>query len=215
MEELQSTEVLDREILEDARKKALRILKNAEDTIRSQNTQWEKKISDSIEDLVKKYDEQKNVDAQRVMARLPIDMLRAKIAKVETHLKSAIEVWYKNLSRAQILDLLFLELAKRLEQLSISNEQLTVNDEKINADSVCALIYGIKKEEADALLKKLKITCSIKENQSTADRFPSIILETTKVRITVSIEETVDFLLQEKRIQLIEALVGKAFMGDK
>jgi len=209
MEELQSTEVLDREILEDARKKALRILKNAEDTIRSQNAQWEKKTAENIENLAKKYDEQKKVDAQRVMARLPVDMLRIKIQKIETHLKSAVEVWYKSLSRAQILDLLSLELAKRLEQLELSNEQLTVRDKQIDAE-----ISGIDLDEADTLFKKLKITCNIKENNQTANNFPSIILETDKVRITVSIEQTAGFILQEKRAQLIEALVGSAFMAE-
>ncbi|MCL2186694.1 MAG: hypothetical protein FWB86_12715 [Treponema sp.] len=204
MEELQSTEVLDREILEDARKKALRILKSAEDTINAQNAQWEKKISESIENLIKKYDEQKEVDAQRVMARLPVDILRARIEKIEYHLNSAIEAWYKKLNRTQIVDLLSLELVKRLEQINTQTEF---------ANSVCAVISGINTEEAQLLFKKLKINCNIKENNLTINRFPSIILETDKIRIIASIEQTADFLLQEKRAQLIEALVGQKFMG--
>jgi hypothetical protein len=42
MEELQSTEALDREILEDARKKAFKILKGADETLASSKTAWEK-----------------------------------------------------------------------------------------------------------------------------------------------------------------------------
>ena len=54
MEELQSTEILEREILEDARKKAMRILKTADDTIRAKTAEWEKKTADAVAELEKK-----------------------------------------------------------------------------------------------------------------------------------------------------------------
>ena len=55
MEELQSTEVLDREILEDARKKALRILKSSEDTVKTHDQEWENKIAENINQIKNKY----------------------------------------------------------------------------------------------------------------------------------------------------------------
>jgi hypothetical protein len=41
VEELQSTEALDREILEDARKKAFKILKGADESAASSKKSWE------------------------------------------------------------------------------------------------------------------------------------------------------------------------------
>ena len=51
MEELRSTEVLDREILEDARKKAQKILKTAEDAHAAQAQDWDKKINGAVESI--------------------------------------------------------------------------------------------------------------------------------------------------------------------
>ena len=68
MEELQSTELLDREILEDARKKAMRILKTCEETIKTQNTGWEKKKLDAAGALEKKHNEQKEQAVKNITA---------------------------------------------------------------------------------------------------------------------------------------------------
>jgi hypothetical protein len=66
MDELQSTEILDREILEDARKKVVRIFKAAEDTINSQNAEWDKKTISSIDELDKKHKEQREISAAKL-----------------------------------------------------------------------------------------------------------------------------------------------------
>ena len=59
MEELQSTEVLDREILEDARRKAFRILKTADDTVKSNTAGWEKKTAAALKDLNTRHEERR------------------------------------------------------------------------------------------------------------------------------------------------------------
>jgi hypothetical protein len=48
MEELQSTEALDREILEDARKKAFKILKTAGETEAASQTAWDRKLEKTL-----------------------------------------------------------------------------------------------------------------------------------------------------------------------
>ena len=201
MEELQSTELLDREILEDARKKALRILKLSEDTIDSQNAMREQKLTEEIKKLEEKYNLQKKTEAERVMARLPIDKLRIKIEKIEGMLHSAADNWFKSLSREQILKLLCDELVIRNEQGAISGE----------AD---ARVWGLERREAEDLLKKANWACNISEVHST-NSFPAVIIDTKDARITASIEKTVDFLLEEKRAELVEALIGRDFLGDE
>ena len=203
MEELQSTEAIDREILEDARKKAMRILKACEDTINTQNVEWKKKTAQSVSELEKKYSEQKKIEAEKVMARLPIDKLRIKIEKIEEALRSAVETWYSGLSRAQILDLLSNELAIRLslcEGFSDSTKK-------------CAEICALDRKEAESILKTVNVSCNIEEIPN-AERYPSITLKTDTVRIIASIEKIIDFFLHEKRAELIEALVGCDFMEN-
>lgn len=204
MEELQSTEILDREILEDARKKVMRILKAADETIRSQTAEWEMKTMTTVDELDKKYNEQRETDTAKVMTKLPIDKHRSKIEKIESLLYSAVESWFKNLNRQRILELLTEKLAKRL----------TLCDDFINSTKIYAYINGVDRQEAETIFKNLKLTCEINEDL-TVSRYPSIMLETGKVRIIANIEKIVNFLLQEKRAELVEALVEHAFIEEE
>jgi V/A-type H+/Na+-transporting ATPase subunit E len=204
MEELQSTEILDREILEDARKKVVRILKTCEDTVNAQNAEWEKKTLASINELDKKYKEQRETASAKIMARLPIDKHRVKIEKIENLLYSAVETWFKNLSRQKILDLLAEELSKRL----------ALCEDFYKAAQVDARINGINRNEAETVFKKLKLNCVINED-TIVNRYPSIILDTGETRIIAGIENIVDFLLQEKRAELIDALIEPAFIQEE
>ena len=214
MEELQSTELLDREILEDARKKAARILKTAEETIRAQTAEWEKKTVEGINELNKKFNEQKEAETEKVMARLPIDKLRAKVEKIESLLQSAVEEWYRSLSRARIVELLTEELAKRIALCDEFSPDKDPKKSSAEASQAHALYSGLERKEAETALKVLGGPCVIEEETS-VHHYPSIVLESGGVRIIASIQKTIDFYLQEKRAELVEALVGRAFMESE
>jgi hypothetical protein len=218
MEEIQSTEILNREILEDARKKALRILKTADDTILSQNTEWEKRTSESLAEMELKYSELSNIAAREIMVRLPIDKRRIKSEKIEKLLGAAAESWYTDLSHTRVLELLSLELA----------EQLCNADGFITSEKIHVIINGLSEKEAlevfaaacslgklPQLTEKFPAQISTKTISNDAShRFPSITLETEDMRITASIQNKIEFLLQEKRAELIEALVGSDFTEE-
>jgi len=206
MEELQSTELLDREILEDARKKAHRILKTAEDTIKTKSAEWEQKLSASLVELEEKYAQQGKLAADEIMARLPIDKRRTKAKKIEELLRSAAETWYGGLSRGRVLDLLKKELEKRLAAT-----------EKFTADGgIHVQIHKIERTEAQTVLQAVLPgkPCVIEEIHSDS-AYPEIILETPQARIYASIGKIVDFLLGKKRAELVEALLGEAALLDQ
>jgi len=206
MEELQSTELLDREILEDARKKAHRILKTAEETIKAKSAEWEDKLSASLTELEKKYAEQGQFAADEIMARLPIDKRRTKAKKIETLLRSAAETWYGGLSRRRVIDLLKKELGKRIAAT-----------EKFSADGgIRARIHQIERSEAQTVLQAALPgkTCTVEEIRSVS-AYPEIILETPQARIYASVGKIVDFLLGDKRAELVEALLGKEVLLDQ
>jgi hypothetical protein len=206
MEELQSTELLDREILEDARKKAHRILKTAEDTIKAKSAEWEDKLTASLAELEKKYAEQGQLAADEIMARLPIDKRRTKAKQIEALLRSAAETWYGGLSHGHVFDLLKKELEKRLAAT-----------EKFTADGGLRVqIHQIERTEAQTVLQAVLPgkTCTIEEVHSSS-AYPEIILETPQARIYASIGKVVDFLLSEKRAELVESLLGKEVLLDQ
>jgi vacuolar-type H+-ATPase subunit H len=206
MEELQSTETLDREILEDARKKAHRILKTADDTIQAKSAEWDATTAKTLNELAEKYAAQGKVAAEEIMALLPIDKHRIKATKVEELLRSAVESWYNGLSRQQVLELLKKELARRI----CFYEAAAGTNESVISGEIHAFIHKVEQAEAQTVLQAVLPgkTCRIETIQSTA-AYPEIILETADLRIYASIGKTVDFFLGEQRAELIEALLGE------
>jgi len=204
MEELQSTDILDKEILEDARKKAHRILKAADDTIKAKSAEWEAKLKSTLDDLEKKYANNTKSTADEIMAVLPIDKQRTKAKKIEELLHLAVESWYVRLSRKRVLGFLQAELSKRLDSCGGFSAE----------GGIKAYIHKIEKAEAETILKTVLPgkSCTVETTQSTA-AYPSIILENQEVRIYASVGKTVDFILGEKREELIAALLGENALG--
>jgi len=207
MEELNSTEILDKEVLEDARKKAMRILKTADDAISVKTSEWEKKTREAVNELESKYNGLREEAAVNIMARLPVDKLRTKAEKIENILQDAVKAWYSSLNRVQVLEILTNELAKRLAFCA----------EFASSMKKRVLYSALNRKEAEDMLKNAgniasKDLADYGMEETASGGFPSITLETEEIRITASIQMTVDLLLQEKRAQLVEALVGNAFM---
>jgi len=204
MEELQSTDNLDKEILEDARKKAHKILKAADDNIKTKTADWEKKLTVTLGELEEKYAKNSKSITEEIMAVLPIDKQRARAKKVEELLNSAVESWYSRLDRKRVLGFLQAELSKRLASCGGFS----------GADGINAQIHKVEQAEAEAILKAVLPgkTYNIERTQSTA-AYPHIILENKEVRIYASIGKAVDFILGEKREELIAALLGDTLTG--
>jgi vacuolar-type H+-ATPase subunit E/Vma4 len=210
MEELQSTEVLDREILEDARKKAHRILKSAEDTLKTQGEVWEKKALRSAGELREKYEGRIAGVREEILARLPLDKRRARSEKIESLLQSAMGGYLSSLDRGRVLALLGAELRRGLEEYAQYRDA---------PDPAPQLRYrGLERPEAEGLLKQALppgmeagVRWDIQEADAAAGfwgKFPAIQVITRAVRITASIETAAETLLEDKRAELVSALLG-------
>jgi vacuolar-type H+-ATPase subunit H len=203
MEELQSTEVLDREILEDARKKAFKILKTADDTARANAASWDKKMEESLAELKRRYRKRREKTAAEIMARLPLDKRRIRSEKMEEFLNAATAAWYGGLERSRVLGILEDELARRLEDCP----------EFAGEGPVRALLRHVEPEEAAALLGRALpgLACSPEAAEAGDDPYPGVTLVSPGVRITASIGMVTDSLLHDQRAELLRALVGEAF----
>jgi hypothetical protein len=204
MEELQSTEILDREILEDARKKAYRILNAADDAVKAKAAEWEQKTAALVNELEQKHTQQREHTAAEIMARLPVDKRRAKTEKIESLLKQAAADWYAGLSRERVLSLLEKELARRLAGCGeFFNRTLAGGPPR-------AIIHKLEQNEADAILKKVSPGQNFTiEKIPSGCPYPEIILENSAARISASINKTIDFFLHEQRAELTAALLGE------
>ena len=222
MEELRSTEVLDKEILEDARKKAYKILKTADDALAAQNQSWEKKLQRSLKSIQRVYDTRLKKTSEEIFARLPLDKRRLRSETAESLLVNAMNDFLRGLSREKLLSILGDELSGRIKVFA---------DEKASQGE-CAFIVrysGMSFTETEELLKKIPGS----ENglfdsaygtdepgdlefmeETTVHEFPFIVINTLDIKITASVEWAVLALMKDKRAELASALLGEGALND-
>jgi hypothetical protein len=202
MEELQSTDVLDREILEDARKKAKRILATAEETVAAGAASWEKRIDKNIGDLKKSFAARVKKAREELMARLPLDKRRAHSEQVEALLVSAMQAYLGSLSRERILALLEQELRRCAAALPESDP-----------GALEAGCRSLAAEELAALLGKAfpGMPWTYRETRSfhqVPGNFPAVIVNSPAARITASVDVLAASVMGDSRAELVSALLG-------
>ncbi|MDR0399406.1 MAG: ATPase [Treponema sp.] len=224
MEEIQSTEILDREILEDARRKAFRIIKAADDTVKANTLAWEKKTIQAVEDLRARFEERRKKSSDEIMARLPLDKRRTESEKIEFLVERAMDAWYQSQSRERILDLLESELRIRLEGCP---------EFRGACRNVKAMFYKITKTEGESLLAKLLppgsweavdyrlgvegaasasstgAGAAIRASGVLSGKYPELVLDSPGLRITASINMLTASLMADHRAELTAALIGE------
>jgi vacuolar-type H+-ATPase subunit E/Vma4 len=215
MEELRSTEALDREILEDARKKAAKTLKTADANVESQKKQWEEKTQTAIAEIRKAYADNTEKARQEILARYPLDKRRMRSEISEKILKDAMVGLLQSMSRSNLLLILEHEFEKRLAACGEA-------DLKTNP----MLAYQkMEEKEVHSLLEKILDSAEIKGKYKLADfqivqdtdksaAFPAIALNTSTIRLTASVEDAAAEMLLEKRAELIVALLGEGAVND-
>jgi vacuolar-type H+-ATPase subunit E/Vma4 len=210
MEELQSTEVLDREILEDARRKAQRILKTADEEAAASDKSWEAKTQKALVELNRRFGERLETGRAEIMAHLPLDRRRLSLERIDRLLHEAAASYLRGLDREKLLAILERELRERSAEL----EDEKGEDSRHDKDSFKVIYRFLSREEADGLLKKAFSNSgfSVEEGDAAylrAGSFPGIVADSGAVRISVSADAAVETLLSEKRGELAAALLGE------
>ena len=204
MEELQTTEILDNEILEDARKKAWRILKTAEKTVAALASEWEKKTNESLKDLRNKYAKRSETSKREILSRLPMEKRRIKVKVIDRLLNQAAEAWYLGLDHVFAVKLLRNELKIRLAEC----DEFRDNSWKVHYSNISDA------EAAELIRALLPMNNFTLEKSKTSDIYPEIIMDSDNVRICASLGKAADFLMLDKRKELISALIGDNIFDD-
>jgi hypothetical protein len=216
MEELHSTEVLDREILEDARKRAFRILKSAEDAAGAVAAKWKKQTGRELEALKKNYAQRLGTAREEIMAVLPLDKKRRRSERGERLLHDQMAAFLGGLDRESLKRLLEGELSRRLEECA-----------EFDFTGARVLCRGLDAGEAEALLEKVlgkgkRFSVNpgdpafIREGkfQGESGSLPGLLLDVPGLRISVSVDDAAEAILREKRAELASALLGEEALND-
>jgi hypothetical protein len=210
MEELRSTDTLDREILEDARKKAYRLLAAAAETVKAAEEEEETKIKEALAELRERFERYDEEIQREILARIPLDKRRIHTEWVEASLKSAMKTYLGGLSRERLLSLLEGELALRLRHCPEAAE---------GGDRPFPVAYrGLSREEAEGILRRVWPGKSWVLEASTGSLargdFPALVADAPPVRITASVDALAEELLRDRRVEMAAALLGKGALDD-
>lgn len=217
MEELSSTEVLDREILEDARKKAFKILKTADDNVSTQVKRWEKKTQKAIAGIRETYRERTAVMRTEILARDPLDKRRLRSETADFFLRQAMDEFLQSLKHADMIEILERELQEKLMQCS--QEEIRQDEEP---EIIC---LNLGKDEAGGMLQRILggrgaeknlhfRNWHISEKKDPAAVFPAIVINTENLKITASVDNAAKKLLSDKRAELASTLLGEGALND-
>ena len=143
MEELRSTEILDKEIEADARRKAERILKNADSECERILADVENRVKDASEQKSKYYKSKIEQFEKNVNAALPLEKERFLVKFYADSVSSSLNDYLKNIGSEKRLSLIEKSLEKKLGITS---------GKKFNA-----LVVGIPLDFAKKLLENRKI----------------------------------------------------------
>jgi hypothetical protein len=205
MEELLSTDSIHREILDDAKRKATKILNGAENTVVAVSAEWNAKLQKAVDQVKKRYETDLAEKKTESWARLAMDKARAKLSKVTGELDNAMTAFFQSLSRKEILDILEHALSVRID--NVKSAALPLFNAGFSQLQVQA--YGLGKDEAETLLSHLSLTAvQIDRREISGDELPSIVLLAGDIKITASIQAEAEAVLLSKRSEAAEVLFG-------
>ncbi len=204
MEEIQSTAVLDREILEDARKKAKKEHDAADAAAAAAFAQWAEKAEAEASAL--EVDNQGKIESQRVelFSRLALDQRRIRAERSEATLKGALDRWKSELPRSEVLSVLSSELSSLVGELPTAS--LEVRSMGLSESELYSLLTGTSQ---GALLQGATLRC-----EGLDEPFPSLSIEAPGLRLRVSFAELCERALLDHRAELVGALLGPEAIND-
>jgi hypothetical protein len=206
MEELLSTDIIHREILDDATRKAEKLLKGAERAVASMSAEWDGKLQKAVAEVKERYDAEIAGQVAEGKARLAMDKARAKLTKITGELANAMTAFFHALPQNERLSVLEHALSLRLDNVRAAAGLSP--DDGVFSD-IQAETCGITKAEAETLLGHLSLPATrIDERKTENDELPFIVLSTGDIKITASLQAEADAVLREKRSEAAEALFG-------
>ena len=223
MEELRTTEVLEREILEDARKKAARLLKTADDSLAQQKRDWDRKLDDDLESIRKTYMSRMKKTVEDIFARQPLDKRRLRLKTHEGFLSGAIEDFLSGLDRKRLLSLLERELLERLNAVANDTPKGTAAVVRYSGLTIAEVHSVLSKSPAAFDWQFQEVLApndlsfndkSLGDSSAQSARFPLIVIETKIFRLTASVEAAAAALLKDNREELAAALLSPEALHD-
>ncbi|MCX7023117.1 MAG: hypothetical protein NT080_00675 [Spirochaetes bacterium] len=198
MEEIVTTDALEREILEDARKKAAALLKAADEEARRVAQAGEKRTKAALAGLGKESTARIERHRSETEARIPLEKSRLRTTYLDDALRSATRSYFAALPDSRIA-----EIAAAL---------LSDAKEFLKAKAVSLRCRGLGAESMRALGASIPWAASVSVSEDPSLPASGAVAETGDGAVTLraTMDVVASDLLREKRGELAAALCGKA-----
>lgn len=206
MEEFRSTEILDKEIQADARKKAEKILAKADVDCALLLEEVSRRIEKAKKELEDKYSLKIAAFEKDLSATLPLEKERFLVSFIQSSIEKAINAYLAKLSDEEKIDLV-LKKSVKIEDV--------LKSKKLNA-----LYYGFQESLVKKTVGKKFNLISVKETEfnkmiiendlGITDR-KGIILESEDkaIRVRMTLSEVISQIQDKYRAELYSALFGE------
>jgi len=203
MEELRSTEILDREIQDDARRKAEKILNANEIECGRIAADVARRVSEFRAQKEREYDERIGSYRRDSEAAIPLEKQRKLVKFIDTAVQENLDRWFDGIGEGRRLSLfgLLLERGKSV----LGDSKLNIACSGYSAEAIRALVQGIFGGERIGAVVE-----SPADGGNGEHRFDGLILETEDRRILcrATRAEIREELLSLRREELSAALFG-------
>ena len=198
MEEIRGTEALEREILEDARKRADRIIRKAEENARLLGAQTEQRIKEAKAALLSEYQIKKRTAELEMLSRLPLEKARLDILYRDEMLRKALQEALASMNPR----LFGLWCVKRL----------VCQVELVRKSPAKVLVHGLDSETMRDIGALFGQGSDISIEEAPTMKVRGLIVEPmdASYRISITENDLLEWLLDEKRGELAAALFGSS-----
>ena len=201
MEEFRSTEILDKEIQDDARRKAEKLLKRADDDCQKIMDELDGRIEAVSKEKQAFYAKRAESFKKDLDASLPLEKERFLVSFIDSSIIKAINRFISSLSGE--------------EKISLLENLLRRYESKLVDKKLMVSFHGFEKTELQKLLKNHKLATESIVQMSDADAVElngnyGMIIKTTdgSVVCRVTIDELIDEIVDTYRYEVAEALFG-------
>ncbi len=203
MEELRSTAILDREIQDDARRKAEKILKLGEAECHSIASDVTARVAQIQAQKEAEYKKSLDAYVKDAESAIPLEKQRRLVTFIDTSVQDALDAWFTGIGAEKRLNLLEHLLEKYISVLA--DRKLKVTYTGYPEADITRLVTGIYGKDTIE-----SITC-LTDLQAAEEGFTNgLCLETNdnSIRCRATLTEIRKDLLSTKRQELAEALMG-------
>lgn len=207
MEELRSTDILDKEIQDDARKKAEKILKNADIQCQQILSDVDARLDAAKKEREEYYNQKADKFLKDLNSSLPLEKSRFLVSHISSSIAQEINNYLKSISEQKRINLV----------LSMLNRFGSLTKDKV----FNAIIYGFNQDSVKLEISKIE---NLKINSYSSTEFSKsgetaignidihegiiLVSEDESVKIRLTLEEYISELIDKYRNELAVTLFG-------